>query len=99
MVLNRILSSKLGQDKSRDNVTNADLDTLINTTRKGLAKVEVKQKLPEGMLQDYFHYWLLSPIRQLQNGKNQPQYYKSIHASNMIPMQTKRNFYKQLDTI
>ena len=93
------LASKLGQDKSRDNVTNADLDTLINTTRKGLAEIEVKQKLPEGMLQDYFHYWLLSPIRQLQNGKNQPQYYKSIHASNMIPMQVKRNFYKQLDTI
>ena len=94
------LASKLGQDKARDNVTNADLDALIHSTRKGLVEIETQQKLPEGMLQDYFHYWLLSPIKPLTpQGKNQPQYYKSIHASNMIPMQAKRDFYKRMDTI
>tara|TARA_Y100001963_G_scaffold77391_1_gene107245 strand:- start:20863 stop:29097 length:8235 start_codon:yes stop_codon:yes gene_type:complete len=94
------LAAKLGKDKARDNVTNADLDKLIHSTRKGLAEMEVNQKLPEGMLQDYFHYWLLSPIKALTSqGKNQPQYYKSIHGSNMIPMQAKRNFYQHMDKI
>ena len=94
------LAAKLGKDKARDNVTNADLDALIHSTRKGLAEMEVKQKLPESMLQDYFHYWLLSPIKALTSqGKNQPQYYKSIHGSNMIPMQAKRNFYQHMDKI
>ena len=93
------LAAKLGKDKARDNVTNADLDLLIHKTRRQLADVEIKQKLPDRMLQDYFHYWLLSPIRPLQNGKNKPQYYKSIHGSNMIPMQAKRNFYQHMDKI
>ena len=93
------LADKLGKGKNRDNVTNKDLDRLIFETQKGLAELEVAQRLPDKMLQDYFHYWLLSPIRPLQNGKNQPQYYKSIHGSSMIPMQAKRNFYKQLDVI
>ena len=93
------LAEKL-KGKNRDNVTNKDLDRLIFETQKGLAELEIAQRLPEGMLQDYFNYWLLSPIKALTpQGKNQPQYYKSIHGSSMIPMQAKRNFYKQLDVI
>ena len=95
------LADKLGKNKERDNVTNTDLDALIHKTMKNLSELERAQGLQDGMLQDYFSYWLLSPIRSLREGKypNQPQYNKSIHGSNMIPMQVKRKFYRRMDEI
>ena len=93
------LASELSRRKERDNVINNDLNGLIQSTKNNLARLERAQGLQEGMLQDYFHYWLLSPIRPLQKGKNQPQFNKAIHGSNMIPMSVKRKFYQQMDDI
>ena len=96
------LADKLADKRDRDNVTNTDLDALIHKTMTGLAEMERTNGLEDGMLQDYFSYWLLSPLRSLRKyGKypNQPQYNKTIHGSTMIPMYAKRNFYKRMDTI
>lgn len=93
------LASELSRRKERDNVINNDLNGLIQSTKNNLATLERAQGLQEGMLQDYFHYWLLSPIRPLQKGKNQPQFNKAIHGSNMIPMNVKRKFYQRMDDI
>lgn len=93
------LADKLSNVKERDNVLNNDIDAKILKTKNELARLELVQKLPEGMLQDYFNYWLLSPIRELQKGVNQPQYSKLIHGSSMIPMAVKKTFYKRMDTI
>ena len=78
---------------------NLDLDGKIYDMMFKLSELERSSGLKEGLLQDYFSYWLLSPLRPLQNGKNQPQYDKSIHASRMIPMRAKRTFYQQMDKI
>ena len=93
------LADKLSNKKERDNVLNNDIDAKIVKTQNELAQLELAQKLPEGMLQDYFNYWLLSPIRELQKGVNQPQYNKLIHGSPMIPMAAKKTFYQRMDTI
>ena len=93
------LASELSRRKERDNVINNDLNGLIQSTKNNLARLERAQGLQEGMLQDYFHYWLLSPIRSLQQGENKPQFNKAIHGSNMIPMSVKRKFYQQMDDI
>ena len=93
------LADKLSNKKERDNVLNNDIDAKIVKTQNELAQLELVQKLPEGMLQDYFNYWLLSPIRELQKGVNQPQYNKLIHGSPMIPMAAKKTFYQRMDTI
>ena len=82
-----------------DNVRNVDLDALIYKHKTRLANLERAQGLEEGMLQNYLHYWLLSPIRALVKGQNKPQYYKAIHGSQMIPMSVKRNFYNRMDKI
>ena len=93
------LADKLSNKKERENVINNDLDAKILKTQNDLAQLERSQKLPEGILQDYFNYWLLSPIRQLQGNVNQPQYNKLIHGSSMIPMIAKKTFYQRMDTI
>ena len=82
-----------------DNVRNVDLDALIYKHKTRLANLERAQGLEEGMLQNYLHYWLLSPTRALVKGQNKPQYYKAIHGSQMIPMSVKRNFYNRMDKI
>ena len=82
-----------------DNVRNVDLDALIYKHKTRLANLERAQGLEDGMLQNYLHYWLLSPTRALVKGQNKPQYYKAIHGSQMIPMSVKRNFYNRMDKI
>ena len=94
------LAEQLKQTREgRDNVRNADLDALIYKHKTRLAELERAQGLEEGMLQNYLHYWLLSPLRAQINGKNQPQYYKTIHGSMMIPMSAKKEFYNRMDSI
>ena len=90
---------KIQKDKGRDNAMNLDLDGKIYDMMFKLSELERSSGLKEGLLQDYFSYWLLSPLRPLQKGQNKPQYDKSIHASRMIPMRAKRTFYQQMDKI
>lgn len=92
-------ADKLSNKKERDNVVNNDLDAKILETQNELAKLERNQKLPEGILQDYFNYWLLSPIREITPTTKQPQYNKLIHGSSVIPMKAKKTFYQRMDTI
>jgi len=86
-------------DKARDNAMNVDLDGKIYDTMSKLAALERSAGLTDGLLQDYFSYWLLSPIRPLKTSKDSPQYFKPIHASRMVPMRAKRSFYQRMDTI
>ena len=92
-------AQKIQKDKGRDNAMNIDLDGKIYDMMFKLSELERSSGLKDGLLQDYFSTWLLSPFRKLQNGKNQPQYDKSIHASRIIPMRAKRKFYQQMDKI
>jgi len=92
-------AQEIQKDKGRDNAMNIDLDGKIYDMMFKLSELERSSGLKDGLLQDYFSTWLLSPFRKLQNGKNQPQYDKSIHASRMIPMRAKRKFYQQMDKI
>lgn len=92
-------AQEIQRDKGRDNAMNIDLDGKIYDMMFKLSELERSSGLKDGLLQDYFSTWLLSPFRKLQNGKNQPQYDKSIHASRMIPMRAKRKFYQQMDKI
>ena len=87
--------------KVRDNKVSNDLDGRIMNTRTKLSNIEKSNGLQEGLLQDYFSYWLLSPIQRNPSPTKVARtgYSKDIHASRAIPIQVKRNFYKKLDEI
>ena len=85
--------------ENRDNTMNLDVDAKIRSTMDRLQDME--RGLQDGLLQDYFSYWLLSPIRRNPNPEKpaQPQYYKMLHSSRAIPMRAKKAFYQQMDDI
>ena len=93
------LAEEIHRDKSRDNAMNLDLDGKIYDHMVKLRDLERSSGLTDGLLQDYFSYWLLSPIKPLVGKFATPQYYKTIHASRMVPMRAKRAFYQRMDTI
>ena len=86
------------QNKSEDNVRVMEVDAAIRETQQKLSNIELRQKLPDRILQDYFHYWLLSPLRPVYKKLN-VNYDKVIHASSAIPMSAKRKYYNQIDKI
>jgi len=88
-------------EPERDNVMNLDIDARIRKTMERLQDIERSNGLPNRLLQDYYGYWLLSPIRNnpKTDAPASPQYYKMIHTSRAIPRTTKEKFYKKMDEI
>ena len=89
------------KDPERDNAMNLDIDARIRRTMERLQEIERTNGLQNGLLQDYFGYWLLSPIKQNLNPNKpaEPLYYKMLHSSRAIDPRTKKNFYNKMDEI
>ena len=89
------------KNPERDNTMNLDLDGKIRSMMERLQDLERDSGIQDGLLQDYFSYWLLSPIRRnpTPNKPAKPQYYKMLHSSRAIPMRAKKDFYQQMDAI
>ncbi len=93
--------SEVMNHPERDNAMNLDIESRIQGVLGRLQDIERANGIQEGLLQDYFSYWLLSPIRRniTPDRAATPQFYKILHSSRSIPMRPKRNFYNKMDEI
>lgn len=78
-----------------------EIDAKIFKMKQRLSEIERSNGLEDGMLKDYFYYWLLSPITGEKTPRGYPraQFHKEIYGSRQIPMYAKRNFYRAMDDI